>query len=76
MKININILFSENDIVSANINNNAITSENKNELTGAVLDSRLSFKDHRNSLCKKASQKRNTFARIAPYMCLKKEKQL
>ena len=39
MKINSgksNIRFSGNDIVSASIDNNAITSENKNELLGVV----------------------------------------
>ena len=49
-------------------------SENKNELLGIILDSKLSFEDHRNNLCKKASQKLNALARIVPYMCLEKMK--
>ena len=77
MKINSgksHILFSGNDNVSANIDNHTIISENKNELLGIILDSKLSFEDHINNLCKKASQKLNVLARIAPYMCLEKRK--
>ena len=51
------ILFSGNDHVSANINDYTITSENKNEQLGIMLDSKLVFEDHINNLCKKASQK-------------------
>ena len=77
MKINIgksHILFSGNDNVSANIDNHTIISENKNELLGIILGSKRSFEDHINNLCKKTSQKLNTLARIAPYMCLEKRK--
>ena len=69
MKINSGksrILLSGNGHVSVHIDNNAITSENKNELLGIVLDSKLSFEDHVNGHCKKASQKLNALARIAP----------
>ena len=41
----IHILFPGNDFESFNIDNNAITFENKNELLGVVLDSKLSFED-------------------------------
>ena len=77
MKINSgksHILFSGNDNVIVNIDNHTIISENKNELLGIILDSKLSFEDHINNLCKKASQKLNVLARIAPYMCLEKRK--
>ena len=47
------MLFSENDNVNANIDDHTITSENKNELLGIILDSKLSFEDHINNLCKK-----------------------
>ena len=73
MKINSgkrHIIFSGNDNVSANIDNHTIISENKNELLGIILDSKLSFEDHINNLRKKPSQKLNALARIAPYMCL------
>ena len=79
MKINsgkIHVLFSGNDNVSANIDDHTIISENKNELLGIILDSKLSFQDHINNLCKKASQKLNALARVTPYMCLEKRKQL
>ena len=46
----------------------------KNELVDIVLDSGLSFEDQINSLCKKASQKQNSLARIAQYMCPKNRK--
>ena len=66
------ILFSGNDNVSANIDNHTIISENENELLGIIIDSKLSFEDFINKLCKKASQKLNALARIAPYICLEK----
>ena len=55
MKINCgksHILFSGNDNASANIDDHTIISENKNELLGIILDSKLSFEDHINNLCK------------------------
>ena len=70
MKINNrkrHILFSGNDDVSANIDNNTIISV-------YILDSKLSFEDHINNLCKKASQKLKALAKVAPYMCLEKRK--
>ena len=67
------ILFSRNNNVSANIDDHIIISEKKNELLGILLDSKPSFKDHINSLCKKSSQKLNALARVAPYMCQKKK---
>ena len=71
------ILFSGNEVVSlvsVNIDNNAITSESKNDLLGLVLDSNLSFEDHINSLCEKECQKLSALARIVPYICLEKRK--
>ena len=47
------MLFSGNDNVSANIDNHTIISENKNELLGIVLDSKLSFEYYINNFCKK-----------------------
>ena len=49
------ILFSENDSVRANIYNSTIISKNKNELLGIILESKLSFEDYINHLCKNAS---------------------
>ena len=53
------MLFSGNDNVSANIDIHTIISDNKNEPLGIILYSKLSFEDHINNLCKKASQKLN-----------------
>ena len=64
------VLYSGND----NIDDHIMISQNKNELLGIILGSKLSFEDHINSLCKKASQKLNALARIAPYVCLEKRK--
>ena len=78
MKINSaksHILFSGNDNVRANIDNTLI-SENKNELLGIIFDSKLSFEDHINNLCKKVSQKRNASARVVLYMCLEKKENI
>lgn len=41
----IHILFAGNNFLSLNIDNDAITSESKNELLGIVLGSKLSFED-------------------------------
>ena len=60
------ILFSGNDNVCANIDDNTIISENKHELLGIILNSKLSFEDQINNLCKKASQKLNALTRVAP----------
>ena len=68
------MLFPGNDNVSANIDDHTIISENNNELLGIILDPKLCFEDHINYLCKKASQKLSTLARVAPYMCLEKRK--
>ena len=77
MKINSgqsHMLFSGDDNVSANIDDCTIISENKNELLGIILDSKLSFGDYINNFCKKSIQKLNALARAALCMCLKKRK--
>ena len=50
------MLFSGNDNVSANIDDHTIISENKNELLGKILNSKLSFEDLVNNLSKQASK--------------------
>ena len=61
------ILFSGNALVSTNINNSTIKSDNKNKLLGTVLDSKLCFWDHKNNLCKTTNRKHSPLARI-PYV--------
>ena len=58
MKINNEkvILVSGNNNVSANIDDNTIISENKNEILDKILDLKLSFEDHINNLCKETSK--------------------
>ena len=77
MKINSwksHTLFSGNDNVSANIDDNTIVYENENELLGIILDSRFSFEGHIKNLCTKVGQELNALTRVAPYMCLEKTK--
>ena len=55
MKINIvkcHIPFSGTDSVSANIDDFTTISENRNELLGIIMDSKLSFENHINNLFK------------------------
>ena len=49
----IHILFSGNDNVSTNSDDNTIISDKKHELLGIILDSKLSFEDHINNFRKK-----------------------
>ena len=56
----------------ATIENSYIESEDKQVLLGITVDSNLTFENYINSICKKASQKLNVLARIAPYMNIQK----
>ena len=49
----IHILFSGNENVSTNNDDNTIISDKKHELLGIILDSKLSFEDHINNFRKK-----------------------
>ena len=62
------LLFSAYNEISANIDGNIIQSENSQVLLGITIDSKLSFNEHINNLCKKASSKLNALARISNYM--------
>ena len=46
----------------------------KEVLLGITIDKDLKFDDHVNSLCKKAYQKLNALARLAPYMNVEKRR--
>ena len=61
---NNHILFSENDNVSANTDDNTIISKNQNEQLGIILDSKLSFEDHINNRNKKIQK----LDAVGPYM--------
>ena len=43
-------------------------------LLGITVDSNLTFKNHINKICKRASQKLNVLAKVAPYMNMQKRR--
>ena len=51
-----------------------IETNTKEVLLGIAIDKDLKFDDHVNSLCKKACQKLNALARLAPYMSVEKRR--
>ena len=71
MKVNTDkshLLLSGNTNLAFNIDNNTVESEMKQELLGLTIDSNLSFEEHVNNICKKASQKLNALTRISSYI--------
>ena len=77
MKVNTgksHLLLSGNSRATATIDNSYIESEDEQVLLGITIDSNLTFENHINSICKKASQKLNALARIAPYMNIQKRR--
>ena len=70
------LLLSGNNNFVAKVDNFEIQSEKQQELLGIVIDSNLSFEDHINNICKKASQKLNALARVSSYMDIHKRKLL
>ena len=48
--------------------------ENEQVLLGKAIDCNVTFKNHINSICMKASQKLNALTRIAPYMNIQKRR--
>ena len=77
MKVNTGksyLLVSGNVRLKAKIDNNYIESEKEQVLLGITIDSNLTFENQINNICKKASQKLNALARVAPYMNMKKRR--
>ena len=66
------LLLSGNSRATARINNSYIDSEDKQVLLSITAVCNLTFENHINSICKKASQKLNALARIPPYMNIQK----
>ena len=62
------IFGNKDDEVTVNISGSLIKESDEEKLLGVTLDKKLSFKIHVNNLCKKASQKLNTLARVSRYM--------
>ena len=79
MKVNTDkshLLLSGNTKLISNIDNNLIESEKEQVLLGITIDSNLSFEEHINNLCQKASQKLNALATISGYMYIQKRRTL
>ena len=65
MKVNTgksHLLLSGNSRATATIDKSYIESEDEQVLLGITIDSNLTFENHINSICKKASQKLNALA--------------
>ena len=77
MKVNTDkshLLVSGNVRATAKIDNNYTESEKEQMLLGITIDSKLTFENHINNICKRASQKLNALARVAPYMNIQKRR--
>ena len=61
------LLMSGNKVI-ANVDNNHIEPENIHEPPEITIDSKLTFENHNNKLCKNTSQKLNVLARISNYL--------
>ena len=75
MKVNTgksHLLVSGNVRATAKTDNNYIESEKERVLLRITIDSNLTFENHINNICKRASQKLNAPARAAPYMNMQK----
>ena len=68
------LLLSYNEPSKLVIDGSSIETNTKEVLLGITIDKDLKFDDHVNSLCKKACQKLNALARLAPYMNVKKRR--
>ena len=68
------LLLSGNSRATATIDNSYIESEDEQVLLGITIDSTLTFENCINNVCKRASQKLNTLARIVPYMNTQKRR--
>ena len=68
------LLLSGNSRATATIENSYVESEDEKVLLGKTIDSNLTFENHINSICKKASRKLSALARIAPHMNIQKRR--
>ena len=68
------LLVTTEKSVRINTDGRNVTSKKEQKLFGTKFDSSLSFQGHITNLCKKASQKLYTLARIVSYIDLLKEK--
>ena len=68
------LLMSCSGISTPLIDGFSVNSSIKEVLLGITIDKELKFDDHVNNLCKKACQKLNALARIAPFMNIEKKR--
>ena len=77
MKVNTGksrLLVSGNVRATAKINNSYTESEKEQVLLGITIDFNFTFENHINNISKRASQKLNTLARVAPYTNMQKRR--
>ena len=77
MKVNTgksHLLFSGNVRATAKIDNSYTESEKEQVLLGIMIDSNLTFENHIDNICKRASQKLNALTRVAPYTNIQKRR--
>ena len=67
------LLLSTNNASNIKIGNIDINNSTCEKLLGAKFDYKLTFDDHISELCKKASRKILTLARVTPYMNIAKK---
>ena len=67
---------STRQTIILNINNIKIRETQIVELLGLTIDNRLTFKDHINMLCRRASYKLHALRRIRKYLTLQKSKRV
>ena len=71
-KFHLLIFGEKNTDVSVHIGATTITESVEEKLLGVTLDKKLDFKNHVNTLCKKAGQKLHALARISNYVDVEK----
>ena len=67
---------SSNEKLNIVIEDQTISNSNCEKLLGVLLDSKLTFKPHVDSICRKAGLKLNAISRIIPYMDFSKRRLL
>ena len=67
---------SSNEELNIVMEDQTISNSNYEKLLGVLLDSKLTFKPHIDSICRKAGLKLNAISRIIPYMHFSKRRLL
>ena len=77
MKVNAekcHVLLTDAKSHTAKIGSVVIKTTNTEKLLGVTIDGKLSFQEHINGMCTKASQKLNALSRLSSYMSLEKRR--